>query len=126
MYLEGLKNKSNEVAPDVKVAIEKKVIVEVLDKEFKSRVFVPYLIDELYALTPDEISYRSLFLTGGNIFTVQGYSETGSSVNDLREKLVKSRMFKEVNLQFATKRKFHKVEITDFKIVAVLSDMEQN
>ena len=125
-YLKKLKNKINAMAPDVKTAINKKAIVEVLDEEFNNRVFVPDLIDELYTLTPDEISYRSLYLTGGNAFTIQGYAQTGGSVNDLRAKLVKSSLFRDVDLKFATKRRFHKVEITDFKIIAVLNDKEQD
>lgn len=125
-YLNKLKKRTGEVAPEVEAAINRKATVEVFDKEFKNRVFVPALIDELYKLTPQEISYNSLLLTERNKFTVQGYSETGGSVNDLRANMVKSSMFKEVNLQFATKRRFHKVEITDFKIIAVLSDGEQD
>ncbi|OGX09576.1 MAG: hypothetical protein A2Y06_00155 [Omnitrophica WOR_2 bacterium GWA2_37_7] len=126
LYLEQLKKRINEAAPEVRAAIDKKLIVEVLDKELKSRVFIPDLIDEIYDLTPEMISYRSLFLTGDNVFTAQGFSESGSSVNDLRANMVKSRMFKEVNLQFATKRKLYKVEVIDFKITAVLDDREQD
>ena len=126
LYLEQLKKRINEAAPEVRAAIDKKLIVEVLDKELKSRVFIPDLIDEIYDLTPEMISYRSLFLTGDNVFTAQGFSESGSSVNDLRANMVKSRMFKEVNLQFATRRKLYKAEVIDFKITAVLDDRKQD
>ena len=126
VYLNKIKKRIDDVTPEVEVAINKKAMIEVLDKEFKNRVFVPDLIDELYNLTPDEISYRSLSLTSQGVFTLQGYSQTGSSVNDLRAKMVKSSMFKEVGLKFAAKKIFQKIEITDFKIIVVLTDKEHD
>lgn len=126
LYLNKLKKNINEVIPEAKMAMNKKAVVDAFNEEFKIRVFVPDLIEELYKLTPQDVSYRSLLMNSNGSLTVEGYSETGSSVNDLRANMVQSSMFKEVDLKFATKKKLYKTEIADFKIIAVLVDWGQD
>lgn len=92
------------------------------DQKFKERVFAADLIEELYTLTPEDISFRSLQLDERGLFTIQGYAEAAGSVNSFQARLLKSPAFKEVNLQFATKRKIFNMEVTDFKITCQLNN----
>ena len=80
------------------------------------------VIHELYKLTPKEISFSSLQLDEKGVLTIQGYAEASASVNSFQEKLVKSPLFTDVSLQYATKRKIFNMDVTDFKIMAQLKE----
>ena len=119
-YLKRLENRIGQVRPEVKVAQEKRITVKALEKEFENRIFIPDIINKLYDVTPNEISFRSLYLDDRGRFTMQGYAHASNSVNILRENLIKAEAFYDVNLQFATKRRLFKTEVTDFKIITEL------
>lgn len=87
-----------------------------LEKELAGRPFLPDVIMELYKLAPPEVSFRSIQLVERNQFSLQGYAETGSGVTEFQTKMLKSPFFKDVSLQFATKRRIFNSEVTDFKI----------
>lgn len=94
--------------------------MNLFEEKLKGRVFIADLIEELYLLVPSDIAFRSLQMDERGFLTIQGYAETAGSVNNFQENLLKSAMFKEVSLQFATKRKIFNMEVTDFKITAQL------
>jgi len=120
---ERLKEVELKIAP-VKSKAEKAEkrtrFVEFLNKEFRHRIFIPDVIYELTNLMPEEISFRSLSLNEEGNFTIQGYARSSASVNDFQESLVRSSVFHEVNLHFATKQKRFNMEVTDFKITTRL------
>lgn len=76
------------------------------------------LIHELNALMPQDVSLRLLHLEEGGRLSLQGYTVAGASISSFQASLVKSPLFKEVNLEYATKRKIFNMELTDFKITA--------
>ena len=103
---------------------KKKQFVETFYQELKRRIIIVDLIHELNKLTPNDISFRSLLLDDNGSFTIQGYAQTSTGVNDFQSRLVRSAIFNEVNLQFATKRKIFNMEVTDFKIISKLKIKE--
>ena len=96
-------------------------VVNLFEEKLKERIFIADLMDELYTLIPSDIAFRSLQMDERGLFTIQGYAETAGSVNSFQANLLKSPTFKEVNLQFATKRKIFNMEVTDFKMTAQLN-----
>lgn len=87
-----------------------------LDSDLKNRVFLPDVIAELYRLAPPTVSFRSIQLVERTQFSIQGYAELGAGVTEFHTKMLKSSVFKNVSLQFATKRRIFNSEVTDFKI----------
>ena len=79
------------------------------------------LINELTSIVPEEISFRSLYLDESGGFTIHGYAQSSSSVNDFQVNLVKSSFFQDVNRQFSTKRRIFNMDVTDFKITSTLN-----
>ena len=74
------------------------------------------VIRELYNLTPPEVFFSSVYLDENGNLILQGASETGAGVSAFQRNLVGSSYFKDVALQYVTKRKVYKGELTDFKI----------
>lgn len=118
-----LEKRNESYAPHIKKAQQQQAFIEALKAELQGRVSVTGIIDELYKLTPEDISFRSLLLDERGSLTIQGYSQTSSAVNNFQQKLVGSDIFSEVNLQFATKRRIFNMDVTDFKIVTSLEGM---
>ncbi|HBR14544.1 MAG TPA: hypothetical protein DD723_03240 [Candidatus Omnitrophica bacterium] len=120
IYFKKLEDRIIQTKPTVKATEQKMRVVHFLEGEFQDRIFIPDLILNLYRLTPPEISFRSLSLDEKGGFVIQGYGETSVSVNDFQANLVKSSVFKEINLEFATKRRIFNMDVTDFKITSQL------
>ncbi len=118
---QGLDEEVQKLKPKITEAKKTIEFFNSFDQKFKGRIFVADLIEELYVLTPSDISFRSVQLDERGLFTIQGYAEAAGSVNNFQAKLLKSDSFKEVNLQFATKRKIFNTEVTDFKITCQLN-----
>ena len=118
--LAHIEEQADQVNPQIAQANQQMDVVEQLDQKFKQRIFVSDIVLELYRIVPKTISFRSLQINSQQQLTIQGYAEQGSSVNDFQSSMVKSKVFHDVNLQFATKRKIFNMEVTDFKIVAQL------
>jgi hypothetical protein len=114
--LDSIKAKNASWQNDVDQAKQKMDRVQFFEKELKGRILVADLVEELMLLLPAEVSLRSIQLDESGLFSVQGYAETAPSVNVFQENLVKSATFKEVSLQFATKRRIFNQDLTDFKI----------
>jgi type IV pilus assembly protein PilM len=100
-------------------------LVDNLRREMQDRLFVPQLITTLYSLTPKDISFRNLSLNEEGTLTIQGFTSTSSSVNTFQSSLLKSPLFKDVNLQFATQRKIFNMDVTDFQITTVVKDKKR-
>ncbi len=118
---QSLDEKVQELKPKASEAKKTIEFFYSFNQKLKERMSVADLIAELYTLTPADISFRSLQLDERGLFTIQGYAETAGSVNSFQANLLKSNTFKEVNLQFATKRKIFNTEVTDFKITCQLN-----
>ena len=93
-------------------------LVKVVQEELGKRVVVADLIQELYRLAPPGVSFQSLYLNERGQFVIHGYAGTSASVHNFQQNLVKSVLFKAVNLEFATKRKIFNTEVTDFQITS--------
>ncbi len=115
-----LEQKIQNQKPELAQAKKTMEFMNLFEEKLQGRVFVADLIEELYLLVPSDIAFRSLQMDERGFFTIQGYAQTAGSVNNFQENLLKSVMFKEVSLQFATKRKIFNMEVTDFKITAQL------
>lgn len=115
-YLNKIKDQGQQIKSQLQNSRQQAQFVKAFNDEVKRRVYIADLMKSLYDLTPSEISFRSLNLDGKRNFTIQGYGETGRSVNNFQAALMKSAVFQDVSLQFSTKRKVFNTEITDFKI----------
>ncbi len=83
-------------------------------------IFAPSTVDivyELYRLTPENISYRSLIIDANDTLVIQAICENRADVSQFQKNLIESLFFKDVNLEYATQRRVFEGEITDFKLV---------
>ncbi|MDD3374460.1 MAG: PilN domain-containing protein [Candidatus Omnitrophica bacterium] len=114
--LKKLEEQNLKLKPRVEdVQIKKSRIVDIENY----LVSVPSMVDvvhELYRLTPENISYRSLNVDDSDNLIIQGISEERADVNEFQKNLIGAPSFKDVNLQYATQRRVFEGEITDFKI----------
>ena len=117
-YLNSLKKKSEVAKPELERIKKRMSLVKVVQEELGKRVVVADLIQELYRLAPPELSFQSLYLNERGQFVIHGYAGTSASVHNFQQNLVKSVLFKAVNLEFATKRKIFNMEVTDFQITS--------
>ena len=91
-----------------------------LNEYFTRRIFIADTLYKFYDLIPEDISLRSLSINERRLVTIQGYATLPSSVNNFQAGLLKANYLKEINLQFATKRRMFNQDIVDFKITAQL------
>ncbi len=95
-------------------------LVQSLSDEFSHRAFMTDTIHKLYELMPPDISLRSLIIDEKKMLTIQGYAQSTSSVNNFQASLLKGSFLKEINLQWAVKRRMFNQEVCDFKLTAQL------
>ncbi len=119
--LSAVRKEISATQPKVKAISDKIKRVEFLKQYLHPKTSAIDVIRELYHLTPPEVSFSVLFLDESGAFHLQGVSESGGGVNIFQKNLVGCPLFKEVTLQYATKRKIFKGELTDFKITCQLS-----
>ncbi len=115
--LKTLEQKFTESRSKVDAIKRKMEQLDVIQKQFNDRVLMVDVIQELYRLTPRDITYTVIELGEENSLTLQGVASAGVGINVFQKSLVDSLFFENVNLQYATKRKVPEGEITDFKIV---------
>jgi hypothetical protein len=116
--LSRVKDQARALEPAIREGKKKAALVGAFREKISERVMIARVMDELHRLTPPDVSYRSVYLDERNQLTLQGYAETGTGVNVLHQLLVKTSSFRNVTMEFATKRRVFNVEVTDFKIVA--------
>jgi hypothetical protein len=95
--------------------------LEFIKERLSPQVSAIDIIRELYSLTPEQLSFSVLYLDENGGFAIQGIADESSAVNIFQKNLVGSPYFKDVTLQYATKRKIFKGELTDFKITCTLT-----
>lgn len=117
-YLNSLKKKSEAARPELERIKKRMDLVKIVQQELDRRVVVTDLVNELYRLAPPEISFQSLYLNERGQFIIHGYAGASASVHNFQRNLVKSTLFRAVNLEFATKRKIFNMEVTDFQITS--------
>jgi len=113
--LKKLQDKSAELKPQAEEARKKIGFFNFINEKFKNRILAAELFSELYKLTPEDISFQSVYIEEDRL-TLHGYAKAGSSINDFQNKLVNSPIFKDVSLQYSTKLKIFNEELTDFKM----------
>lgn len=120
--LADLENKIKAQEPLVKEAEKKIELVKLIKQEIQERIIISDIFLEINRFLSEEISIRSINLDEKGSLAIQGYAQSSAGVNSFQAVLVKSLFFKELNLEFATKRKIFNVDVVDFKIVAQLKD----
>ncbi|MBP9854966.1 MAG: pilus assembly protein PilM [Candidatus Omnitrophica bacterium] len=120
LYLEGLEDQLTDAKKGMSEIEKQSVLIRFFDEKIKSKILFADVMSELYRLTPADISYQSLEMTQQGLLIIQGFSQNGSTVSQLQGQLVNSGFFKEVTLQYATKRKIFTQDYTDFRIQCTL------
>lgn len=110
---EGIKTVLTKAKKQIDLAQE-------IDDVFSKRVIISELLYDLFLLTPDSISYRSIDFDKNGKCILQGYASSRGEINNFQTALVQSQTFQEVNLEFATQRRIFNAEVTDFKITSKL------
>ena len=121
VHLRQLQKKIDETEPTVNKIKGKMKRLEFINERLNPGTSPIDVIQELYNLTPPEVSFSVLSLDENNSLLLQGVSETGIGVNVFQKNLTSSPLFKNVALQYVTKRKVFKGELTDFKITCQLA-----
>jgi len=125
LYLDAVNKQLAESQGMVLKAENKMEFLEFLTAKSRDRVFVADVLKELYLITPETVSFRSLDLRSNKGFDIEGYAEDQMAVNDLQSGLLASALFGDVKLQYATKRKRSGEEFTAFKISCQFRGEEQ-
>ena len=118
--LSRIKSKMSEMRPATDKAKKMVKVVDFVKDNIYGQAMVAEVISELYRLTPQDIAFRSVSYDAKGGMTIQGFSQSGTSVNNFQSQLVSSPMFKEVNLQYASRSRIFNQELTDFKITCQL------
>ena len=126
MYLKQIQKKSDQIKSNVEQAERKIQAMRFIKEQFNDRILVADIVSELYNLMPLEISLRSFSLDSNGLIVIQGFGQTGASVNAFQSQLVSSPFLKDVTLQYATQRKRLNQDVTDFKITCQLSPGQSN
>lgn len=101
---------------DMKSTLEQR---ETILRSIYGQVAAVEMIEELYRLTPPDISYSSLRVNAEGEVTLQGQTFNGTSVNELQSRLVTSVIFRNVILQQAVKRTTVMGDVMHFTIKAM-------
>jgi len=115
---DSLEQKIASLKPRIERIKLKKEHIDAIEKYLDAKPLAVDIIYELYNLTPEDASFRLIYIDPQDNVTFQGIAEKLSSVNGFQSRLVNSSLFTNVNLQYATQRKIFQGEITDFKITA--------
>lgn len=116
VYLKQINRMIQAADPQVKSIKDKMDRLAFARKKFNQDLTSVDIVHALYQATPQRVSFNSLQLSEEGTLDLKGISEDGTSVNDFQNNLVQSSFFKDVNLQYATKRRVFQGEVTDFKI----------
>ncbi len=119
-YLKKIETQIEEIKIKTEKAREYIQFLQFARQQTEERILIADIIKELYRLTPNEVSFRSLQIDHSGVLLIEGSLETGASINQFQSQLVGSPFFKEVALQYATKRMRFNKEYTEFKIVCKL------
>lgn len=119
-YLRQLQAQTERMSPAVEEAKSRLNQWGKWRRELSRRVPFADILDELTRLTPDGIFFNSLRLQPNGELTLQGQSGEGVNVNQLQNNLLNSPWFKNVTLQYATKRMTITGEVTQFLITVWL------
>lgn len=114
--LRQLQKKIETTQSRVDAVKEKTKRIDFMQKRLSPKITAIDVIRELYNITPPEVSFSTVSLDENGSLILQGASETGAGVSVFQRNLVGSPFFKDVALQYVTKRKIFKGELTDFKI----------
>ena len=119
-YLGRLEARIASLEPQVNAARQTMQLSATLAEETRQQVFVSEFIRTLYELTPEEIIYRLVNLEPDGQVTLEGADMSGDAVQRLQRTLLASPYYKNVVLQYATKRKRLNQEYTDFRLTCSL------
>lgn len=124
-YLRKLEQRLTELKPEVSQAEKRIQFLSVARENLSRRVMIADVIRALYQLAPEEMMFTSLSLDSKGSFTILGAVSSGISVNSFQAELLKSDLFKDPTLEYATKRKRIDGEYTEFKIVCQLAAQKE-
>ena len=113
--LDFFQNKIKHMKPEVQQAQKKLQRFRFMCNELQNRISLVDFFHELNRLTPEGITFTGLDYDVSGKFTLQGQAKEAGDVNRLQEGLVASALFKNVTLEYATKRKTNPEEMTVFK-----------
>ncbi len=116
-YVEQLKNKIKDVKPQVSLAEEKIRRFEFIQEKLKNRILMDDFIYEIHKIIPEGITLNVFDYDPKGVLTLEGVSQEGVSVNSFQNNMVNSPLFKEITLDYATKRKTITGEFTYFRII---------
>jgi Tfp pilus assembly PilM family ATPase/Tfp pilus assembly protein PilN len=125
MQLNVLKTKVADARQNVDLTQKSNQLMDFIREEVQERVFIADVIEELHILAPEEITFQSVFFNYMQGVTIQGLADNDSRVNKFQSQLMESPLFKDVTLQYATRRKRFKEEYTDFKMTFQLRPLSE-
>lgn len=118
VYLKRIDDKIATLGPQVEEARRKIDLIKSFRNEFEGRILVADMVRAIEALMPRDVSVRSISWDEHKRLAISGYAETSGSVNSFQTNLVRSPVFQDVSLEYATKRRIFNMDVTDFKITA--------
>ncbi|MDP2653285.1 MAG: PilN domain-containing protein [Candidatus Omnitrophota bacterium] len=115
--VERLQEEARSLQTQVRREREKMNGYRAVDDRVQGRVLVVDAMKDLYDLMPENISLRSVAMSASGVWSVQGWAPVEEGVHGFQQTLAGSSAFRDVALEFATKKKMGTAEMIDFKLV---------
>jgi Tfp pilus assembly PilM family ATPase/Tfp pilus assembly protein PilN len=116
-FLSGLKAKYASLHQEAKQLENDFVRISLVNLSIRG--YSLEVLNELYAVTPTDISYTNILYDGQGKFSLVGTAQSMSTIFSLVDKMEKSVYFKEVKTKYTTRRKEGKEDFVDFEIAAL-------
>ena len=87
----------------------------------KGRLIFSDLVRELYSLLPPQVYLVSMVISDGNSLSFEGVASNAVDINLFQKKMIDSKMFANVNLDYVNKRITQQGEVDYFKITSLVN-----
>ena len=124
-YLRSAERKAADMKAKVVAAEGKIRLYDIIRKDVQEQVMIADVIAGFVQLVPEDVVVSSIALDQRGALAVQGVVSDRGSVNDFQQALSRSPLFKDVTLDYATKRKRTSGIMTEFKMVCRLAKQKE-
>jgi Tfp pilus assembly PilM family ATPase/Tfp pilus assembly protein PilN len=120
VQLARLDDQLRDIKPDALQVEDKLKEVYNIEARIKDRLIFSDLAHEIDQLLPSQLYLVSISISNGDVLSLQGVSSNSVDINQFQKRMVESRDFSNVNLDYVNKRVTAQGEIDYFKITCTL------
>ncbi len=121
-YLQKIKDKYKSVNSEAEDLIKDFSKIKIIKDYLSKRGHSLEMLNVLYETIPDNIYLNHIRVSEDNQFSIEGTSQSMSTVFNFVKDIEKSKYFKDTKTEYTTKRKEDGKDLTDFKITTTLEN----